>query len=162
MQPARQDGSLFDSIPTPEWLMPEPNLDLPTLRFNTTLRLPTVRVRVLLGIDSKPEPTPSAAVLPMRRGGNGERGSPRAVGDPPEAPRQRGTEAPRHRGTDESSAFASHPARNLIRLPPGSKVSSEFAVAPRRYCSLVQSVRDNFDSADPRISHPIIAVVPCS
>jgi hypothetical protein len=28
MQPAKQDGTLFDPIPTPEWLIPEPNLDL--------------------------------------------------------------------------------------------------------------------------------------
>jgi len=42
--------------------------ELPTLRFGRTLRVPTARLRVLLGIDPEPESdTPTATVLPMRR-----------------------------------------------------------------------------------------------
>jgi hypothetical protein len=39
--------------------------EIPTLRFNRTLRVPTARLRVLLGIDTEEEPpTP---VIPLRR-----------------------------------------------------------------------------------------------
>jgi excisionase family DNA binding protein len=46
--------------------------DLPVLRFGRTLRVPTARLRVLLGIDPEPEAdTPTAAVLPMHRRADG-------------------------------------------------------------------------------------------
>jgi hypothetical protein len=41
---------------------------IPTLRFNRTLRVPTAKLRVLLGIDAEPEPdSPGAEVVPLRR-----------------------------------------------------------------------------------------------
>ncbi len=44
--------------------------ELPVLRFGRTLRVPTARLRVLVGIDAEPEPvSPTADVLPLRREG---------------------------------------------------------------------------------------------
>jgi excisionase family DNA binding protein len=42
--------------------------ELPVLRFGRTLRVPTARLRVLLGIDPEPEAdSPTAPVVPLRR-----------------------------------------------------------------------------------------------
>jgi hypothetical protein len=43
--------------------------DIPTLRFNRTLRVPTARLRVLLGIDPEPSEadSPAGSVVPLRR-----------------------------------------------------------------------------------------------
>lgn len=42
--------------------------ELPVLRFGRTLRVPTARLRVLLGIDPEAgEDSPAGTVLPMRR-----------------------------------------------------------------------------------------------
>jgi excisionase family DNA binding protein len=41
--------------------------ELPTLRFGRALRVPTARLRVLLGLDQEPEgEPPSATVVPLR------------------------------------------------------------------------------------------------
>jgi excisionase family DNA binding protein len=46
--------------------------DLPSLRFGRSLRVPTARLRVLLGIDPEPEAdSPTAPVVPMRREADG-------------------------------------------------------------------------------------------
>jgi excisionase family DNA binding protein len=42
--------------------------ELPSLRFGRSLRVPTARLRVLLGLDPEPEAdSPAGVVLPMRR-----------------------------------------------------------------------------------------------
>ncbi len=46
--------------------------EIPTLHFGRTVRVPTARLRVLLGIDSEPVvDSPAAEVVPMRRGAEG-------------------------------------------------------------------------------------------
>ncbi|MGD0880508.1 MAG: helix-turn-helix domain-containing protein [Acidimicrobiales bacterium] len=46
--------------------------ELPVLRFGRTLRVPTARLRVLLGIDQEAgQECPTGAVLPMRRRSEG-------------------------------------------------------------------------------------------
>jgi excisionase family DNA binding protein len=46
--------------------------ELPALRFGRTLRVPTARLRVLLGLDGEPEAdSPTARVLPLRRKADG-------------------------------------------------------------------------------------------
>lgn len=42
--------------------------EIPTLRFGRSLRVPTARLRVMVGIDAEPEAdSPTALVVPMRR-----------------------------------------------------------------------------------------------
>jgi excisionase family DNA binding protein len=46
--------------------------ELPALRFGRALRVPTARLRVLLGIDPEPEPeSPTGPVVLMRREAGG-------------------------------------------------------------------------------------------
>jgi excisionase family DNA binding protein len=46
--------------------------EIPTLRFGRSLRVPTARLRVLLGLDPEPEgDSPAARVLPLRREAGG-------------------------------------------------------------------------------------------
>jgi excisionase family DNA binding protein len=40
--------------------------EIPTLRFGRSLRVPTARLRVLLGIDAEPEPEAESNVRPLR------------------------------------------------------------------------------------------------
>jgi excisionase family DNA binding protein len=42
--------------------------ELPVLKFGRALRVPTARLRVMLGLDAEPEgDSPTATVLPIRR-----------------------------------------------------------------------------------------------
>jgi excisionase family DNA binding protein len=45
--------------------------EIPTLRFNRTLRVPTARLRVLLGIDAEPEADVEVATVTPLRGTGG-------------------------------------------------------------------------------------------
>jgi hypothetical protein len=45
--------------------------EIPTLRFNRTLRVPTARLRVLLGIDAEPESDAEVATVTPLRGTGG-------------------------------------------------------------------------------------------
>lgn len=41
--------------------------ELPTLRFGRSLRVPTARLRVMLGLDPEPSNASPAAVVPLRQ-----------------------------------------------------------------------------------------------
>jgi excisionase family DNA binding protein len=43
--------------------------EIPTLKFGRTIRVPTARLRQMLGIDPEPEPDSPENVVPLRRPG---------------------------------------------------------------------------------------------
>jgi excisionase family DNA binding protein len=45
--------------------------EIPTLRFGRTLRVPTSRLRVMLGLDPELDDSPAAAIVPIRREAKG-------------------------------------------------------------------------------------------
>ena len=45
--------------------------ELPVLRFGRSLRVPTAKLRQMLGIDPEPEPDSPSEVIPMRRDAGG-------------------------------------------------------------------------------------------